>query len=259
MGKTKSNGSPRKSNGSPKIVESPELRAAAKQLEDTLKQGEEAAWRAGVIYNRIIEQKLAEKSGYHRARDFFASRFTDVAQSTLTHAGAVAKAFSESVAARYKVSLLTALLTYEKLTGLNPKDPDPGSVQIRVPGEDKPRPFSQCHRADLFKAIQALKGHSGDEKAIAPDEKALLEKLHQQLGEHSPIALTSRQGREGTLVTFTLALKDNGLGMLLDALMKVLADSDAAKKATKTMQEFTKGMDKWVKGLKGKNPFEQQD
>jgi hypothetical protein len=49
--------------------------------------------------------------------------------------------------------------------------------------------------------------------------------------------------------------------MLLDALMKVLADSDAAKKATETMKEFTKeftkGMDEWVKGLKGKNPFEQ--
>ncbi len=32
------------------------------------------------------------------------------------------------------------------------------------------------------------------------------------------------------------------------------------KKATKTMQEFTKefakGMDKWAKSLKGKNPFE---
>jgi len=51
--------------------------------------------------------------------------------------------------------------------------------------------------------------------------------------------------------------------MLLDALMKVLADSDAAKKATETMKEFTneftKGMDDWVKGLKGKNPFEQND
>jgi len=263
MNKTKGNGSPKKSNGSPKIVDSPQLREAAKALEESIKQGEEAAWKTGACYNRIIEQKLAEKSGYHRARDFFSSRFADVSQATLSHYGAVAKAFSEANAADYGVTVLSALLTYEKLAGLNPKDPDPGSVQIKVPGENKTRRFADCHRADLLKAIQALKGHSGDEKAITPDEKALLEKLHKQLGEHSPIALTSRQGREGTLVTFTLALKDNGLGMLLDALMKVLADSDAAKKATKTMQEFTKeftkGMDKWVKGLKGKNPFEQQD
>ncbi|HME90037.1 MAG TPA: hypothetical protein VKE49_01330 [Myxococcaceae bacterium] len=243
------------------IVDSPELRAAAKALEDLLKQGEEAAWRIGACYNRIVEEKLAEKSGYRRARDFFATHFEDVPQSTLSHDGAVAKAFSEAVAADYGVTLLSALLTYEKLAGLNPKDSDPGSVQIKVPGEDKPRPFSECHRADLLKAIQALKGPSGDEKAATPDEEALLEKLHKQLGEHSPIALTSRQGREGALVTFTVALKENELGMLLDALMKVLADSDAAKKATETMKEFTKeftkGMDQWVKGLEGKNPFEQ--
>jgi len=245
------------------IVDSPELRAAAKALEDLLKQGEEAAWRIGACYNRIVGEKLAEKSGYRRARDFFATRFEDVPQSTLSHYGAVAKAFSEAVAADYGVTVLSALLTYEKLAGLNPNGSDPGSVKIKVPGEDKPRLFSECHRADLFKAIQALKGHSGDEKAVTPDEKALLEKLHNHLGEESPITLTSRQGREGTLVTFTVALKENELAMLLDALMKVLADSDAAKKATETMKEFTKeftkGMDEWVKGLKGKNPFDPTD
>jgi hypothetical protein len=243
------------------IVDSPELREAAKVLEESLKQGEEAAWRTGACYNRIVEKKLAEKSGYRRARDFFSTRFKDVPQSTLSHYGAVAKAFSEADAANYGVTVLAALLTYEKLAGLNPNS-DLGLVQIKMPGDEKPRAFSDCHRADLLKAIQALKGHSGEESAMQPEEKELLERLHKELGEHSPIALSSRQGREGTLVTFTVALKENELGMLLDALMKLLADSDAAKKATKTMQEFTeeftKGMDEWVKGLKGKNPFEQQ-
>ena len=194
------------------VVESLELREAAKALEELLKQGEEAAWKIGACYNRIVESDLAEKSGYRRTRDFFATRFKDVPQSTLSHYGAVAKAFSEENAVRYKVSLLSALLTYEKLAGLNPTGSDPGSVQIKVPGEDKPRPFSECHRADLLKAIQALKGHSGDEEAVTPDEKALLEKLHQQLGEDSPITLTSRQGREGTLATFTVPPKRTSLG-----------------------------------------------
>ncbi len=244
------------------IVESPELREAAKALEESLKQGEKAAWQTGACYNRIIEQKLAEKSGYHRARDFFSNRFADVSQATLSHYGGVAKAFPEATAARYGVTLLSALLTYEKLAGLNPKDPDPGSVQIKVPGEKEPRPFSELHRADLLKAIQALKGHSGDESAIAPEEKELLERLHQALGEHSPIALSSRQGREGTLVVFTLALKEQQLGSLLDVLVTVLTGSEAAKKATETMQDFTKefakGMDEWAKSLKaqGKGPFE---
>ncbi len=251
----------KKGNDSPKIVDSPELREAAKALEESLKQGEKAAWKTGACYNRIIEQKLAEKSGYHRARDFFSSRFADTSQATLTHYGAVAKAFSEATAARYSVTLLSALLTYEKLAGLNPKNLDPGPVQINVPGEKKPRAFSECHRADLLKAIKALKGHSGDEKAITPEEKELLEPLHNQLGENSPIALTSRQGRDGTHVVFTLALREQELGMLLDALTKVMTGSEAMKKASKTMQEFTKefakGMDKWAKSLKasGKSPF----
>jgi hypothetical protein len=249
-------------DASQQITESPELREAAKALEESLKQGEKAAWKTGACYNRIVDKKLAEKSGYHRTRDFFTTRFKDVSQSTLSHYGAVAKAFSEADASRYGVSLLSALLTYEKLAGLNSKDPDPGSVQIQVPGEKKLRPFSEVHRADLLKAIQALKGHSGDESAIAPEEKKLLERLHQALGEHSPIALSSRQGREGTLVVFTLALKEQELGSLLDVLSKVLLGSEAAKKATKTMQDFTKafakGMDKWAKKLKaqGKGPFE---
>ena len=63
-----------KADGSSKIAETPELRAAAMELDESLKLGEKAAWRTGFIYNRIIEQKLAEKSGYGHARDFFASR-----------------------------------------------------------------------------------------------------------------------------------------------------------------------------------------
>ena len=252
-----------KSNGSPEIADSQELRAAAKVLEDLLKQGEKAAWQIGTLYNRIIDQKLAEKSGYRRARDFFASRFADVSQATLSHYGAVARAFSEAHAARYGVTLLGALLTYEKLAVLKQKEPDPGSVQINIPGESKPKRFSDCHRADLLKAIQALKRHSGNEKELTPEEKKLLDRLHETVGEHgehSPIALSSRQGRECAQVTFTLALREHELGMLLEVLTKALTGTEAAEKAQATMKDFTKefakGMDDWVKGLKGKNPFE---
>ena len=252
----------RKSNGPSEIVDSPELREAAKALEDLLKQGEEAAWKIGAIYNRIIDEKLAEKSGYHRARDFFANRFADVSQATLTHYGAVARAFTETDAARYGVTLLSALLTYEKLAGVKPNEADPGAVPIKLPGERQPRRFSDCHRADLMNALKALKAHSGDEEAIAPEEKKLLDRLHEALealGEHSPIALTSRPARDGTQVVFTVALKEHELGMLLEVLTRALTGSEAAQKAQQTMQDFTKefaqGMDDWVKSLKGKNPF----
>jgi hypothetical protein len=236
------------------IIESPELIKVTQALEASLKEGEEAAWEIGDNYNRIIDQKLAEKSGYRHAREFFSIHFKDVPQSTLSHYGALARAFSKSVVATYRVSRLSALLTYEKLAGLKPTDPDPGSVPIQVPGERELRPFADCHREELSKAIQQLKGHSA--KELPPDDAAMLEKLHQALGEHehNPIALTSRQGREGTLIVFTLALRE--LRSLMEALEKVLRGPEAIKASAEEMalftQEFTKGMEAWGKTLEGK-------
>jgi hypothetical protein len=48
------------------IVDSPELIQAAQVLEASLKEGEKAAWKTGDYYNRILDQKLAEKSGTSR-------------------------------------------------------------------------------------------------------------------------------------------------------------------------------------------------
>jgi hypothetical protein len=146
-----------------------------------VKQGWAPAWKAGVYYNRIVDQKLAEKSGYRHARDFFSARFKDISQATLSQYGAVARAFSEPIASKYGVWRLGALLTYEKLAG------------------------------------QALKKHSGE--PMRADEAALLQRLHQTLGDDHPIALTSRQGKEG------------------EEVMKQFAN------------EFAKGIEAWGKTL----------
>jgi len=251
-------------DASQKIAESSELRQAAKALEKLLEQGEEAAWKIGACYNRIIDQKLAEKSGYRHARDFFASRFPRVSQATLTHYGAVARAFSEETAGDYGVSLLTTLLTYEKLAGVKPNDANPASVQIIVPGAKKALRFADCHRAELLKAIKAFKGHSGDKGAMKPEETKLLKQLRDALGEDSPIALSSRQGRDGAHVVFTLSLNEDQLGLLLNALLRVLRGTEAQEKAQKTMQDFTKefakGIDKWARSIKKpEDLFRQQD
>lgn len=231
------------------IVDSPELIQVAQLLEASLKEGEKAAWRAGTYYNRIVDEKLAEKSGYRHARDFFSARFKDISQTTLSNYGAVARAFSEQVAATYGVWRLSALLTYEKLAGLKRADGDPGSLLVLVPGEREPRAFANCHRTDLLAATQQLKVHSG--QPIPADEAALLQRLHQALGEHSTITMTSRQGREGTLVILTLALRE--ITSLLDALERVLKGPEAIQASNEVMQqfaqEFAKGMEAWGKTL----------
>jgi hypothetical protein len=118
---------------------------------------------------------------------------------------------------------------------------------VQVPGDREPRAFAGCHRTDLLKAIQQLKAHSG--QPVPADEAALLQRLDQALGEHSNIAMTSRQGREGTLVVFTLALRE--LTSLLEALEHVLKGPEAVKASTEVMQqfaqEFAKGMEAWGK------------
>jgi hypothetical protein len=231
------------------IIDSPELTEAANLLEASLKDGEKAAWRTGLYYNRIIEQKLAEKSGYRHARDFVASRFKHVSQATLSHYGALARAFSEDTAARYGASLLCALLTYEKLTGLQLPQGDPGSVIVQVPGESDPRTFADCNRSEVLKAIQALKKHSGE--PMRADEAALLQRLHQALGDDHPIALSSRQGKEGTVVVFTLALRE--VTSLLEVLERVLKGPEAVKASEEVMKqladEFGKGIEAWGKTL----------
>src|SRR5713226_5729295 len=231
------------------IIDSPELTEAANLLEASLKDGEKAAWRTGLYYNRIIEQKLAEKSGYRHARDFVASRFKHVSQATLSHYGALARAFSEDTAARYGASLLCALLTYEMLTGLQLPQGDPGSVIVQLPGERDPRTFADCNRSDVLKAIQALKKHSGE--PMRADEAALLQRLHQTLGDDHPIALTSRQGKEGAVVVFTLALRE--ITSLLDVLERVLKGPEAVKASEEVMKqfadEFAKGVEAWGKTL----------
>ena len=64
--------------------------------------------------------------------------------------------------------------------------------------------------------------------------------------------MTSRQGREGTLVVFTLGLRD--LTSLLDALEHVLKGPEAVKASAEVMQqfaqEFAKRMEAWGKTSK---------
>src|SRR5260370_33555996 len=94
------------------IVESPELIEAAKMLEACLNEGDKAAWKAGVYYNRIVDQKLAEKCGYRHARDFVSARFKDISQATLTPQRAVGRAFSEMVSSKYGAWRLAGAPTY---------------------------------------------------------------------------------------------------------------------------------------------------
>jgi hypothetical protein len=72
-----------------------------------------------------------------------------------------------------------------------------------------------------------------------------------KLGEDHPIALSSRQGKEGTVVVFTLALRE--ITSLLEVLERVLKGPEAVKASEEVMKqfadEFAKGIEAWGKTL----------
>jgi len=124
-------------------------------------QSQSECWNIGASYNRIVGEKLAERSGFRAADEYFASRFKFIAKSTLSSYGRVAKAFTQAIALRYGVSKLHLLLTWCKLRQVKTIEADPGPMVIEVPregGSPRKRPFAEVSADELRQAIRGLRG-----------------------------------------------------------------------------------------------------
>jgi hypothetical protein len=232
--------------------ESPELEAERKAMRECLQKGEDSHCQVGVHYNNIVEKQLWKHS-YHSARDFFTARFGDVSQSTLTHCGAVARCFPQEVTRRYGVSLLTALLTYEKLAQVNATNGDPGNTEIQVPKDSEivTKPFRECQRAQLEAAIRRLRSTPD---AVPTEDAQVLQRLHEMIGENGSIALSSRHGREGTIAVFAVPVRQISLlSQVLAQFCRPPAPENAENPSPELMQkfaeEFSAGMKEWVETL----------
>jgi hypothetical protein len=135
------------------------LEQATATMIGLVKQGSTAAHQIGMLYNHVVQRKLAELAGYRSAQEYFSKHVKALSQSTLGNYGMVARSFTEEVCTQYGVYHLRALLRYLEASGVV-TGADPATVSIDVPLEDDrvvKKPFAECSVDEVERATRAKK------------------------------------------------------------------------------------------------------
>jgi hypothetical protein len=192
-----------------------------------LTQGNAGHYSIGRLYNYTVANKLAEKEGFGSAQVFFSQNFKDLAQSTLSRYGAVARQFTDEACRKHGVAKLATLSTYAKAAQLPLASAgDPGSMPIDIPQEGDavvPKPFAECSLEELLKAVkhkrQPLK------PSMPPPDMARVELMRESFSRYfaqgARVELkTSVQGGKTLLTIQGVPLDD--VERLTEALMEGL-------------------------------------
>ncbi len=180
--------------------------------------------RMGVLYNYVVDKKLAELAGYKNARDWFSQNLRDLSQTTLTTYGTVAHQFSEDIARRFGVTCLSLLLVYKELAGLKVDHEAPGAAPIDVPdskGVVTSKPFSACSVDELRRAIQAKRKPTSS-KPLPPEAVELADQVSKAVASRfqkgDPVKVQLRN-HQGTAVLDFRGIPLEKLAKLVEALM----------------------------------------
>jgi hypothetical protein len=149
-----------------------------------LTQGNAGNYGIGRLYNYTVTTQLAEKNGYGSAQAFFSQNFKELAQSTLSRYGAVARQFTEEACKAYGVAKLASLSTYAKLTELVLPHNDLGSLSIDVPqdgGAVIQKSFDECNLDDL---LQAVKNKRKPQKPMSATDTARVNFMQESFSRH---------------------------------------------------------------------------
>lgn len=169
-------------------IEGMTLEQVRVELGDLMAQESTNHHRMGLLYNYIVQRRLAEKAGFKDARDFLSKNLADLSQSALSMYGAVADAFSEQVTRRFGVTCLYLLLTYQEAAALEINHDEPGDTLIDVPqadGQVTALPFKACSVDQMRKALQ-LKRKPSSNKPLPPEAMARAEQLQEAVAGHFP-------------------------------------------------------------------------
>lgn len=149
-----------------------------------LTQGNAGNYGIGRLYNYTVSTQLAEKNGYSSAQAFFSQNFKELAQSTLSRYGAVARQFTEEACKTYGVAKLASLSAYANLTDLELAHNDLGSLPIDVPQEGgavTQKTFDECSLDDLLKA---LKNKRKPQKPMPATDTARVNLMQESFARH---------------------------------------------------------------------------
>jgi hypothetical protein len=204
------------------------LEQVKSRIHELFAQGAAHDHQIGQLYNHVVDNKLAEKSGYKSARDYFSQHVRVLSQSTLSLYGAVAQAFTGQDCARYGTTNLGVLLTYMEAASRWMPEEGPGQVPIDIPQEDGTvltRPFAECSVAELKLAVKHKRQPtSGTPLPVADGTRVenLRHMLAQRFARSYRVKVQARVTRGRTFVSvMNVPLEE------LDTLTEVLMDGMA--------------------------------
>lgn len=186
------------------VVLSPKLEALRAEMRGLLESGRATAWDFGVLYNRVVDEKLAEASGYRRSADFFAEHFSDMRAAMLELDGRLARWCSREQVVRFgptKLDQLITWLTRQKKSAL-PTRPEALLLEIPAYGSKAARTctFAQATTTDLDALLDGAAPKVKEPKLPA-ELVTFLAQLNEAmsigLGENAPKATGRPRGRYG--------------------------------------------------------------
>ncbi|MFL5356176.1 hypothetical protein [Archangium sp.] len=173
-------------------------------MNNLVSQGSTFQYQLGVMYNHVVNRKLAELAGYKSAQVYFNQHVKALSQSTLSTYGAVARNFDGDTCTQYGVYHLRALLRYLDATGAT-APADPGPVSIDVPQDDSKvvtKPFAECSVDDVESATRAKRAPAPSWVPV-PDKARLLffeDSLYQNFKGVAEVRFTANNQEGTTLI-----------------------------------------------------------
>jgi hypothetical protein len=190
--------------------------------------------RMGLLYNYVVDRKLAEKAGFKDARDFVTKHLANLSQSALSMYGAVAAAFSEPVTRRYGVTCLHLLLIYKEAVDLEVNHADPGNTPIEVPdagGQLATKPFGTCNVEEMRRALQR-KRKPASTRPLPAETLALAEQYSEAVTGHFPQGVRVKvavRNQKGKAVLDFKGIPVEQVSALIEALKKHLPPAQRAE------------------------------
>jgi hypothetical protein len=181
--------------------------------------------RMGVLYNHVVDNKLADNTPYKTAQGFFAAHFKDLSRATLASYGLVARNFTEEVCGLFGATRLSLLLTYKEVAKIQLNNAEPGGTLIEVPDDNgvvQHKLFSECSVVDMRKALQRKRRPTSSEPVPAED-LALVEQYRKVVTDRFPTGSQVRVSVRNISGKAAISFKDIPLTQV-DSLTEALID-----------------------------------
>lgn len=202
------------------------LEQATNTINSLIQQGNTGTHQIGVLYNHIVDKRLAIIAGYKDTQTYFAQHVKALSRNTLSIYGRVAKAFPEATCTQHGPYKLRALLAYVEAAGLG-VPVDPLGFLVDVMGEDgkvMAKPFEACNVDEIDRATKAKKTPPKERVPVTDQARLLflLDSLGRNFPGSTPVRMTSRSEEGQTLISLQdVPMKQ--LGKLMQALQEGMA------------------------------------